>query len=108
MTKEPTHPPHHELARKELVMIVAKDAKFVGKCEIAALANIDEGLELTDCVQMIDMATDRGMMTIGMYLGDSILYPSASDCMVVVTLQKKSSYFETYYKATTNLTIGKG
>ena len=68
---------------------------------------MEDGIELRDCVNMIDMGAERGIMTVGIYLGNTLLYPSNVDNLFVVTLEKTSSYFSAYYQATSNLHLGR-
>lgn len=90
----------------DLVMVVDRQHKFVGKrSKTAFKVNSETGegsLELKDVIEAIGFMHSEGYMIIGNILGDMEHCPFEE--MTVISIDKKSPYYEAYYKTTSGIT----
>lgn len=81
----------------ELVMIITGGGlKFIGK-----MADGDD-IVLHDAISVTDFITERGLGIIGTIIGTVTFY---KDDFILCNLDSKSSYYENYYKTTSNISI---
>lgn len=90
----------------DLVMVVDRQHKFIGKRSKTAF-KVDEetgegSLTLKDVIEAIGFMSPEGYVIAGNLLGDMEHCPF--DEMSVISIDKKSPYYEAYYKTTSGIT----
>lgn len=97
-----------DISPKQLVMVVLKEGRFVGKMDRADALELNDGgiegsITLEDACNMHDVITQNGVITLAMYMGTMDIYVGEGETCIVCMVESKTSYFSTYYQSVTNL-----
>ena len=93
---------------KQLMMVVIKEGRFVGKVDRSVAEKIvEEGFEghlsLEDACNMHDVITQNGVLTVAMYMGSMDIYIGEGETCIICPIESKTSYYATYYQSVSNL-----
>lgn len=95
---------------RQLVMVVLKEGRFVGKVSREEVENImgspfSGQVTLEDACNMHDVITQNGVLTAAMYMGTLDIHVGEGETCIICPIEPKTSYFQTYYQSVSGLQV---
>lgn len=99
------------MGSKQLMMVIVKEGRFIGKVNSTVADDIVNSTSFTGYVQLEDacavhdVITQNGVMVAAMYMGDLSVFVDGCSTCLICALNNNSSYYSTYYQSVSNLQI---